>query len=116
MDKWEYIVGVQLGRPREVGEVSLEERAIIDHYIPPEIWLNKKGAEGWELVTVIQRYDYTEFFLKRKRAIEALSSDSTEEEAVSLAKQAEKYFAENDFEKTLQTLKQIQKLVGEKDR
>jgi len=66
VDKWEYIVGVPLGRPREVGEVSLEERTTIDHHIPPEIWLNKKGAEGWELVTVIQRYDYTEFFLKRK--------------------------------------------------
>ena len=66
MDKWEYIVGVQLSRPIDRGEVSLNERTIIDHQTPPEIWLNKNGTEGWELVAVIHRHDYTEFFMKRR--------------------------------------------------
>jgi len=64
MDKWEYIVGVQLSRLIERGEVSLDERTIIDQHIAPEVWLNKKGIEGWELVAVIYRHDYTEFFMK----------------------------------------------------
>lgn len=109
MDKWEYIVGIQLGREREKGEVSLEERTIIDHHTPPEIWLNKKGIEGWELAAVTHRHNYTEFFMKRRMA-----ADLKEKEAVNLAKQAEKYFAENDFEKALQAFKQLQLLVGGK--
>jgi len=115
MDRWEYIVGIQLGKAREKGEVSLEERTIIDQQTPPEIWLNKKGTEGWELVAVIHRYDYTEFFMKRKiGTFDAPRPDPREKEAVYLAKQAEKYFTENDFEKALQALKQLQLLVGEK--
>ena len=109
MDRWEYIVGIQVGRAREKGEVSLEERTIIDQHTPPEIWLNKKGTEGWELVAVTHRHDYTEFFMKRR-----MVPDLKEKQTVSLAKQAEKYFAENDFEKALQALKQLQQLVGEK--
>ncbi len=66
MDKWEYIVGVQLSRPMEKGDISLDERTIIDQHTAPEIWLNKKGIEGWELVAAIHRHDYTEFFLKRR--------------------------------------------------
>lgn len=69
MDQWEYIVGVQLSRPIEKGEVSLEERTIIDQHTPPETWLNKKGIEGWELVAVLHRHDYTEFFMKRRAAL-----------------------------------------------
>ena len=71
MDRWEYIVGIQLGRLRESGEVSLEERTIIDQHTPPEIWLNNKDAEGWEFVAVIHRHDYTEFFMKRRVGVES---------------------------------------------
>ena len=35
-----------------------------------------------------------------------------EEEAVGLAQQAERYFAENDFEKSLEALRRIQELVS----
>lgn len=69
MDKWEYIVGIQLSRPREKEEVSLDERTIIDYQTPPEIWLNKKGGEGWELVAAIQRHEYPKFFMKRRTCL-----------------------------------------------
>ena len=83
--EWEYIVGIQLGRAREKGEVSLEERIIIDQHTPPEIWLNKKGTQGWELVSILHRRDYTEFFMKRRTdTVETLSSDTIEKEAIKL--------------------------------
>ena len=98
-------------------EVSLEERTIIDQHTPPEIWLNKKGIEGWELVAVTHRHDYTEFFMKRRMGtFDDPSPDPMEKDAVSLAKQAEKYFTENDFEKALKALKQLRQSMGEKDR
>lgn len=104
MEKWEYIVGVQLSRPREKEEISLDERTIIDHQTPPEIWLNKKGIEGYELVAVIHRHDYTEFFMKRRvNTGKSLSSELMEKEAVKLASQAEKQFADNDFEHALES-------------
>ena len=78
--------------------------------------MNKNATEGWELVAVIHRYDYTEFFMKRRAGeVEARSSSPTEKEADNHARQAEKYFAENDFEKALQALKQLQQLVSEKE-
>ena len=105
----------ELQRAREKGEVSLEERIIIDQHTPPEIWLNKKGTQGWELVSVLHRRDYTEFFMKRRTdTVETLSSDTIEKEAIKLASQAEKYFAANDFDKALQSLKQLQQLVSKK--
>ncbi len=35
MGKWEYIVGVQLGRSREAGEMSLEERMTLKKHSKP---------------------------------------------------------------------------------
>lgn len=59
MEKFEYIVGVQIGRPRDPFEVSIEPREIIDEHTPSEDWFNKKGAEGWEFVVAIHPGGYT---------------------------------------------------------
>ncbi len=53
-------------------------------------------------------------FLQMEKTSESLSSGLTGKEAIKLASQAEKYFAANDFEKALQSLKQLQQLVSRK--
>ncbi len=37
MENWQYIVGVQIDRPKEPSEVSFEGRQIIESHTPPEV-------------------------------------------------------------------------------
>ena len=116
MENWQYIVGVQLDRPKGLLEVPPEGREIIESHTPPEVWLNRKGSEGWELVVAIHRGDYTEFFIKR-RSGKAKSKDvdptaQLERQAIPLARQAEDHFSRNEFDEVLSKLKELQRIVS----
>lgn len=85
MDKYEYLKISPdldaLGDVRDGYESSTEKTkplfgsektktVMIPKYITIGEWLNKKGDEGWELVTILRNpldYSLSEFYFKRKK-------------------------------------------------